>query len=442
MMKTGCLRLLICYCLLAFCITAKAQHNSLFVQGHINNVQDHDMNIILYEPKGIAGGVVRWDMSENDGRLNEGRVDLIFPCTSSGTRYFEFSYSVDFPWSMMEVGFWAGKGDTIRIDGDGYLNGTWNITTGRPEQQEQNFYQQACMAEITAYQHAIWEYAKYKEWRRDAPEMSEEEWDKTTMRMKQLESRMDSLQQVWKQSMIKVMKERPVGNVWVQNFVSLVERGNLELAKEMKQLYLQKELELEQRPDADLLWSMVNQATQAKLLNLCIDGEMYDLNNRIYHLKDFRGKYVLIDFWSRFCGPCIAEFPVMADFYERHKDKLVMISLTTDDEKAWRECTHHSEITWLNLCDGKGMYGLAGSYGLQALPTLVLISPEGIWYKRWVGSDNIFENGVLENIINGKKSKNHEDTPLYNSPDGEPADGMLIGKQSERDSLCRNLEIR
>ena len=405
MMKTGCLRLLICYCLLAFCITAKAQHDSLFVQGHINNVQDYDVNIILYEPKGIAGGVVRWDMSENDGRLNEGRVDLIFPCTSSGTRYFEFRYSVDFPWSMMEVGFWAGKGDTIRIEGDGYLNGTWNITTGRPEQQEQNFYQQACMAENTAYQHAIWEYAKYKEWRRDAPEMSEEEWDKTTMRMKQLESRMDSLQQVWKQSMIKVMKERPVGNVWVQNFVSLVERGNLELAKEMKQLYLQKELELEQRPDADLLWSMVNQATQAKLLNLCIDGEMYDLNNRIYHLKDFRGKYVLIDFWSRFCGPCIAEFPVMADFYERHKDKLVMISLTTDDEKAWRECTHHSEITWLNLCDGKGMYGLAGSYGLQALPTLVLISPEGIWLKRWVGSDNIFENGILENIINGKITK-------------------------------------
>ena len=401
MMKTGCLRLLICYGLLGFCITAQAQHDSLFVQGHINNVQDHDVNFILYEPKGINGGVMRWDMGKHDGRLNEGAVDLVFSCKSSGTRYFEFSYSMDYPWSMMKAGFWAGKGDTIRIEGDGYLNGTWSITTGRPEQQEHNLYQQACMGEITAFQNAIWDFVKYKEWRRGAPEMSEEEWDKTTIRMKQLESRMDSLKQVWKQSMIKVMKERPVGNVWVQNFVSMVERGNLELAKEMKQLYLLKEQELNQRPDADLLWSMVNQSTQAKLLDFCIDGEMFDLNHRIYHLKDFRGKYVLIDFWSRFCGPCIAEFPVMADFYERHKDKLVMISLTTDDEKAWRECTHHSEITWLNLCDGKGMYGLAGSYGLQALPTLVLISPEGIWYKRWVGSDNIFENGVLENIING-----------------------------------------
>ena len=174
MMKTGCLRLLICTLLLFFCTYAKAQHDSLFVQGHINNVQDHDVNFILYEPKGIAGGVVRWDRSENDGRLNEGTVDMVFSCTSSGTRYFEFSYSLDFPWSMMEVGFWAGKGDTIRIEGEGYLNGTWKITTGRPEQKEQNYYQQACMAEITAYQNAIWEYAKYKEWRRDAPEMSEE----------------------------------------------------------------------------------------------------------------------------------------------------------------------------------------------------------------------------------------------------------------------------
>ena len=253
MFRTGCIRLLICALLLGFCTYAKAQHDSLFVQGHINNVQDHDVNFILYEPKGINGGVMRWDMSENDGHLNEGVVDQVFRCTSSGTHYFEFSYSFDFPWSMMKVGFWAGKGDTIRIEGDGYLNGTWNITTGRPEQQEHNFYRQACMAEVTAYQHAIWDYVKYKEWRRDAPEMSEEEWDNTTIRMKQLESRMDSLKQVWKQSMIKVMKGRPVGNVWVQNFVSMVERGNLELAKEMKQLYLQKELELEQRPDADLL---------------------------------------------------------------------------------------------------------------------------------------------------------------------------------------------
>ena len=397
----SCFRLLIYTLLLGFSITVKAQHDSLFVQGYINNVLDHDVNFTLYEPKGINGGVMRWDMSENDGCLNEGTVDLVFSYKSSGTHYFEFSYSMDFPWNMMKVGFWAGKGDTIRIEGDGYLNGTWSITTGRPEQKEHNFYQQACMAEVTAYQHAIWDYIKYKEWRRDAPEMSEEEWDKTTIRMKQLESNMDSLKLVWKKSLIKVMKERPVGNVWVQNFVSMVERGNLELAREMKQLYLQKELELKQRPDADLLWSMVNQSTQAKLLDFCIDGKMYDLNHRIYHLKDFRGKYVLIDFWSRFCGPCIAEFPAMADFYERHKDKLVMISLTTDDEKAWRECTHHSKITWLNLCDGKSMYGLAGSYDLQALPTLVLISPEGIWLKRWVGSDNIFENSILENIING-----------------------------------------
>ena len=405
MINTNCLRLLICTLLLFFCTYAKAQHDSLFVQGHINNVQDHDVNFILFEPKGVNGGVMRWDMSENDGCLNEGAVDLIFRYTSSGTHYFEISYSMDFPWSMMSTGFWAGKGDTIRIEGDGYLNGTWNITTNRPEQKEQNLYQDACIAEITAYQKAVWDYAKYREWRRDAPEMSEAEWDKTTIRMKRLESSMDSLRIVWKKSLIKVMKERPVGNVWVQNFVSLVERGSLELAKEMKQLYLLKELELNQRPDAELLWAMVNESTKAKLLDFCIDGEMHDLNNCIYHLKDFRGKYVLIDFWSRFCGPCIADFPAMANFYERHKDKLVMISLTTDDEKAWRECTHHSKITWLNLCDGKGMYGLAASYDLQAMPTLVLISPEGIWLKRWVGSDNIFENGILENIINGKIKK-------------------------------------
>ena len=91
MINTNCLRLLICTLLLFFCTYAKAQHDSLFVQGHINNVQDHDVNFILFEPKGVNGGVMRWDMSENDGCLNEGAVDLIFRYTSSGTHYFEIS---------------------------------------------------------------------------------------------------------------------------------------------------------------------------------------------------------------------------------------------------------------------------------------------------------------------------------------------------------------
>ena len=181
------------------------------------------------------------------------------------------------------------------------------------------------------------------------------------------------------------MKERPVGNVWVQNFVSMVERGNLELAKEMKKLYLLKEQELKQRPDADLLWSMVNQSTQAKLLGYCIDGEMYDLNHRIYHLKDFRGKYVLIDFWSSGCTPCIMAIPEMEELATAYKDKLNIVSISTDNKNAWEIASEKHRMSWNNWNDLKGQSGIYVQYDQRSIPNYTLVSPEGIVLEQWIG---------------------------------------------------------
>ena len=398
-MSTNCFRISMLSLCLSLCVSSVAQVDSIFIRGYINNVEDKDLSFILYEPTGITGGIMRWLEGKNEGRPKEGELDFVFRFRNSGSHYFEIRHALDLPWSLMDFGFWASKGDTVKIEGDGYLNATWRVTTNSPEQREQNIYQEACMEEIKAYQSAVWDYAKYRDWRKDAPDMNEEEWDKTTAHMKSLEATKDSLGVVLKKKLIEVLKERPVGNAWVRSFVRMIHFTDNTLADELKELYLHKEQEVKQRPDADLLWSMVHESAKAKLNEACIDGKMHDLDNRIYHLKDFYGKYVLLTFWSRSCGPCIDHLPEMAAFHEKHKDRLVMINLTTDEDDTWRKSPYHSQITWYNLSDGRSLYGLAKSYELKSLPYHVLISPYGIYKKNWRGSDNIFESGELERCI-------------------------------------------
>lgn len=67
------------------------------------------------------------------------------------------------------------------------------------------------------------------------------------------------------------------------------------------------------------------------------DADLYDLAGNIHHLADYKGKYLLIDFWSRGCGPCMMALPEMREIFETQKDKVTVISLSTDTEKAGKK---------------------------------------------------------------------------------------------------------
>ena len=52
------------------------------------------------------------------------------------------------------------------------------------------------------------------------------------------------------------------------------------------------------------------------------------------HLSDFEGRYLLLDFWSAGCGPCLMAFPEMRELQEMWKDRLVVVSISSDSEKG------------------------------------------------------------------------------------------------------------
>ncbi|MCK7560011.1 TlpA family protein disulfide reductase [Chitinophaga sedimenti] len=126
------------------------------------------------------------------------------------------------------------------------------------------------------------------------------------------------------------------------------------------------------------------------------DTELKDLAGKKHQLADFKGKYLLIDFWSIGCGPCIAAMPELKKLHESAPANLAVISLSLDQsEETWKAATAHVKMDWTNLSDGKGMAGLAANYGVTGIPHYIIISPEGVLLESWVG----YSEGDLEKKI-------------------------------------------
>ena len=102
-----------------------------------------------------------------------------------------------------------------------------------------------------------------------------------------------------------------------------------------------------------------------------------------FNLEEWRGKYVLIDFWGTWCGACIAGMPEMKAFAAKHADKLMLLGIAQErDESTWRKYLSKSEWDWK-----------------QGFPTKILIGPDGRILKRLVGEEPGFYV-ELEELMN------------------------------------------
>jgi cytochrome c biogenesis protein CcmG/thiol:disulfide interchange protein DsbE len=115
---------------------------------------------------------------------------------------------------------------------------------------------------------------------------------------------------------------------------------------------------------------------------------------------DTKGKFVLIDFWATWCGPCRAYIPTLNDLQKKYADKLVIIGISDEAEEKV-EAFDNPKINYFEAIDTKGT--VKELIQVKGIPHAILIDPKGV--VRWEGFPLLQGNQLTEEVIKGLLDK-------------------------------------
>ena len=152
--------------------------------------------------------------------------------------------------------------------------------------------------------------------------------------------------------------------------------------------------------------AIVSYLVRSKMLENGKDAPLFSYPDSVgkkIDLNSFKGKYVLIDFWASWCGPCRAAVPKMKKQYEMYKDKgLEIFGVSIDHvDKAWRKAMVEEDMPWSQVLS-PDIDKTMTNYMFSAIPTLYLIDKEGKIVEKFLGySDELEEK--LKQIFGATK---------------------------------------
>ena len=108
------------------------------------------------------------------------------------------------------------------------------------------------------------------------------------------------------------------------------------------------------------------------------DFKYRDINGKVVSLKDFKGKYVYIDLWATWCGPCCAEIPHLKELEKKmHGKKIVFVSISCDDERrAWVDYVKKNNMSGVQL-NTEGNQAFMDAYKVNGIPRFILLDKKG-----------------------------------------------------------------
>lgn len=202
------------------------------------------------------------------------------------------------------------------------------------------------------------------------------------------------------------MKTAPVTEVWIDQFLEKAwnATGNPDSLRSYRpvfqQLYARMPVEWQETEKGKLIESYVFPAPTVEEGDDMVDGLLYDAEGVSHHLSELKGRYILLDFWSIYCGPCRMSEPEMEEMVYLYGDKLALVGISNDEKTSWSKFLKEHNMPGYQWKEPKnGGRSLASRYKVEGIPHFVLISPEGKILKMWLGYRKGIIKSNLEKLI-------------------------------------------
>ena len=372
---------------LAFSAT-RAQ-GTFVIEGQIGNAPVNAV-VNLYRSE---GDMLKLQASDT---ITDGKFRFRGKTIGDGTEGMSLIVDSNGAFSMV-LDVWVHPGSHIKVSSDNMLAYTWDVDSDVPKQQTRQ--------KIVGAARGWWDKLQLNDLAKDSLRglmrgegLSPQKMDEIKIRLDSLENEKNLITDNIVLAETKVMGGMPVDDVWMDALLGAAyfskSSDNVICMDAVIALYDCFPDRWKNTVAGAELGSIIYPPVQVVEGAAIADGELFDLTGGVHRLADFRGKYVLLDFWSEGCGPCILSVPELKEQYDVYKDSLEIVSLSLDTEEIWKQESPKHGMTWYNLNDLKGRSGIAAKYGVWGIPHYVLVSPQGILLAQWSGysKGNLKEN--------------------------------------------------